>query len=294
MNGILIVDKPQGWTSHDVVNKARRVLQEKRIGHTGTLDPLATGVLVLCVGRATRIARYLEADDKEYTAVLRLGITTDTQDADGQPLETRAYPAPARDALETVIRRFQGEIQQVPPAYSALKVKGVPSYRLARAGAKHRHRERTVTIYAIDLLQYEDPEVRIRVHCSKGTYIRTLCADIGEQLGAGAHVTALNRERSGRFRIGQALSIEELERLVATSSGEEIMITMNNALDGLPGLRIPPLMARRISHGNTCPCPSGAACPADGDRVRVLDEQGMLIAVAVVQQGQFRPETVLV
>jgi tRNA pseudouridine55 synthase len=293
MNGILVIDKPRGWTSHDVVNKARRVLRERRIGHTGTLDPLATGVLVLCIGQATRLVRYLEADDKEYTAEMRLGILTDTQDADGRPVAQRAYQAPGRDAIEAVLNAFRGELLQVPPAYSALKVNGVPSYRLARAGKEPRHRERPVTIHAIALLSYEEPLVRFRVHCSKGTYIRTLCADIGERLGPGGHLTALRRERSGLFSIGQAKSMEHLEQIAASGGGQGILVPMDEALQAMPSVALSPDDARRIAHGNPCTCTAVVRCPADGERVRILDSEGKLLGVAVGRMGMLHPETVL-
>jgi len=293
MNGVLIVDKPRGWTSHDVVNKARRLLRERRIGHTGTLDPLATGVLVLCIGKATRIARYLESADKEYRAECRLGITTDTQDADGRVLETRAYTAPSRSAVEDALAASQGTALQQPPRYSAVKVGGVPSYRLAREGVAHDLPARQVTVHAIGLEAYSDPDVRFHVACSKGTYVRTLCSDLGARLGCGAHLTALVRTRAGRFFLAQAVSMDQLADLAAAGRAEEAVVSLNEALGDHPGMTVTSRDAWRIVHGN--PVSGYAACPGagTGDRVRLLEPGGSLIAMGIRQADMIRPEVVL-
>src|SRR6266508_3641358 len=178
MDGVLNINKPSGVTSHDVVESVRKILHERRIGHTGTLDPLATGVLVLCVGKATRIAQYLEAGEKEYRAIMRLGVTTDTLDAEGLILETKSYSPPGRQKIIDVMQGFIGPIMQRPPAYSAVKVAGVPSYKLAREGKAELLRPRPVTIYGIELTAFEDPMVSLTIRCSKGVYIRTLCAEL--------------------------------------------------------------------------------------------------------------------
>ena len=200
MDGVLNINKPSGVTSHDVVESVRRILHERRIGHTGTLDPLATGVLVLCAGRATRIAQYLEAGEKEYKATMRLGVTTDTLDADGLVQETRSYTPPDRRKVIEVLQGFTGSIMQRPPAYSAVKVAGVPSYKLARRGQGG-----TAQTAAGNDIQHRADGVRGPCGesyggCSKGVYIRTLCAEIGDALGMGAHLTSLERTRSGRFQ----------------------------------------------------------------------------------------------
>lgn len=293
MNGVLVINKPQKWTSHDVVNRARGLLQEKKIGHTGTLDPLATGVLVLCLGKATKIVRYLEADDKEYTAELKLGATTDTLDSDGRVLETREYSPPSRDDIQRALTRFQGTILQRPPAYSAVKVSGVPSYRLARQGTVLEHEERPVTISAITLLEYRDPLVRFSVTCSKGTYIRTLCADIGAFLGAGAHLTALVRTRSGRFRIEQAMTLEQLAEKASQGLAEQSLRTISDALGSFAAVTVEAPEARRISHGNTIPSPPGFEGKGPGQLIRVLDRGGMLLALARTDAGLIRPEVVI-
>jgi len=293
VTGVLIIQKPQNWTSHDVVNKARRLLQEKKIGHTGTLDPLATGVLVLCVGKATKIVRYLEADDKEYIAELKLGATTDTLDSAGSILETREYAPPTRDDIQHALERFRGTILQRPPAYSALKVSGVPSYRLARQGTILEHEERPVTISEITLLEYRDPLVRFSVTCSKGTYIRTLCADIGAFLGAGAHLTALVRTRSGRFRIEHALDLEQLARKASLGLAEQTLLSLSDALGSFAAVTVDASDALRISHGNTISIPPGFAVNDSQLLIQVLDRDGRMLAVAKTSAGLIKPEVVI-
>ncbi len=207
-NGILIIDKPQDWTSHDVVAKCRRVLHERRVGHAGTLDPMATGVLPVFVGRATRAVEFAAGSDKEYLAGLRLGVRTDTQDTTGTVLEERPVTAD-RAALEAVLEGFRGEILQVPPMYSALKVKGQKLYELARKGVEVERAPRPVTIHALEVVeQVSEREFRLRVACSKGTYVRTLCHDIGAKLGCGGAMYALRRVRACGFGEADALPLE--------------------------------------------------------------------------------------
>jgi tRNA pseudouridine55 synthase len=294
VNGVLVINKPQNWTSHDVVNKARGLLREKKIGHTGTLDPLATGVLVLCVGKATKIVRYLEADDKEYIAELKLGATTDTLDSAGSILETREYSPPSRDEMLRTLERYRGTILQRPPAYSAVKVSGVPSYRLARQGTILEHEERPVTISEITLLEYRDPLVRFSVTCSKGTYIRTLCADIGSFLGTGAHLTALVRTRSGRFRIDQAIDLEQLSRKASLGQAEKTLLPLSNALGSFAAVTVDPSDAVRISHGNTISIPPGFVVNDKELLIQVLDRDGRMLAIAKTFAGLIRPEVVIV
>jgi tRNA pseudouridine55 synthase len=214
-NGILVIDKPAGYTSHDVVAKMRRATRERRIGHTGTLDPAATGVLVLCMGPATRLIPFLDESDKRYLAHLILGIVTDTQDHTGEILASHPETAVTRAALSEVLSTFTGPIQQVPPMYSAIKKNGRPLYELARQGKTVEREARTVLISALTPAQPLAAIYRIgegpwlRVHCSKGTYIRTLCHDIGEALGCGGHMMELRREASGTFPLSEAISLDE-------------------------------------------------------------------------------------
>ncbi|MDA8101080.1 MAG: tRNA pseudouridine(55) synthase TruB [Nitrospiraceae bacterium] len=294
MNGVMIVNKPAGMTSHDVVNRVRRLLKEKRIGHTGTLDPLATGVLVLCIGKATRIARYLESDDKEYVAAMQLGITTDTLDADGQVIETRACAPFSRTHIDDVLAGFRGMIRQRPPAYSAVKVGGVPAYKLARKGNAPVLQERQVAIDGLSILAYDHPLVRLLVSCSKGTYIRTLCADIGERLGCGGHVTELTRTRSGRFVIGKARSLEEIEEAVNREKAEELLVTMRDALAGLPEVQLTREEAERAGHGNAVSV-GDERMTADekAEQVLLIGPAGELVAVGSFRDGLVWPKAVL-
>ena len=209
MNGIVIVDKPQGWTSQDVTARLRRVFQTRRIGHGGTLDPMATGVLPVFVGRATRGVEFFEHAEKTYETVLRLGITTDTEDVTGTVL-TRQEVHVTADQVESVLEQFRGEILQVPPMYSALKVNGQKLCDLARKGKEVERQPRPITIHELTLLGMEGSDVRLRVRCSKGTYIRTLCKDIGEALGCGGCMAQLRRVTAGEYTIEEAIPLQEL------------------------------------------------------------------------------------
>lgn len=291
MDGVLNVNKPSGMTSHDVVLHIRRILKEKRIGHAGTLDPLATGVLVLCIGKATRIARYLEAGEKEYQAVMRLGITTDTLDAEGRVLATKTYAAPDRSALVQVMQRFVGTIMQRPPAFSAVKIAGVPSYKLAREGRTEPNKPRPVTIHAIELTAYDDPFVRMTVSCSKGVYIRSLCADIGDALGFGAHVTSLKRIRSGRFSIVNALTLEDLAGLAAAGTVGTAVTTIDDALADFPCIRLAGAEATRVANGGRISCPASGTNNRNGP-VRLHDPLDRLLAIAHLDEGIIKPELV--
>lgn len=212
LDGILVLDKPKGMTSHDVVNVVRRLFKIKRVGHAGTLDPIATGVLVILVGKATKSSNLLANDDKKYAARLRLGITTDTGDVSGKVLSTSQFQGLSRDFIEKTITSFKGQIEQLPPMFSAVKFKGKSLYKWARKGITVPRKSRKVTIKNIYVKEISLPDVVFDVSCSKGTYIRQLCVDIGDRLGCGAHMTELRRIRSGNFHISQAITIDELNR----------------------------------------------------------------------------------
>ncbi len=209
MNGILLVDKPAGWTSNDVVQKLRGILHERRIGHAGTLDPMATGLLTVFVGRATRAVEFAEQDRKRYLAGLRLGISTDTQDITGTVLEERDVNV-SQAELGHVLQNFQGTISQIPPMYSAVKVQGRRLYKLAREGKTVERNARIITIYRIELLSYDGNQIMLDVSCSKGTYIRTLCNDIGEALRCGGCLSSLRRTEAGVFSVSEASSLEKI------------------------------------------------------------------------------------
>lgn len=210
MSGILLVDKPAGWTSHDVVGRLRRITGQRRIGHSGTLDPMATGLLVVFLGRATRAVEFAEGHDKAYTALLRPGVVTDTLDTTGNVLET-SPERPERAALEAALEAFRGEIEQLPPMYSAIKLGGKKLYEIARAGGEVERQPRPVTIYKLECTGESEGDFILEVECSKGTYIRTLCDDIGRALGCGACMSGLRRTRAGGFDVKDALTLEEIE-----------------------------------------------------------------------------------
>ena len=212
MNGILLMDKEPDWTSNDVVVKLKGILHERRIGHSGTLDPMATGLLVVFVGRATRAVQFAESDSKRYRAALRLGVTTDTQDITGTVLE-QEDAAVTQAELETVLERFRGEIEQVPPMYSAIQIGGRRLYDIARKGGTVERTPRPVTIHELNITGREGEDWLLDVHCSKGTYIRTLCHDIGLALGCGGCMSALRRTEAGAFRVEDAITIGEAQRL---------------------------------------------------------------------------------
>jgi len=291
MDGVLNINKPSGVTSHDVVGSVRRILHEKRIGHTGTLDPLATGVLVLCAGRATRIAQYLEAGEKEYKAIMRLGVTTDTLDAEGLIRETRSYAAPDRETVVDALQGFIGSIMQRPPAYSAVKVAGVPSYKLAREGKAELLKPRPVTIYSIELTAFEDPVASLLVRCSKGVYIRTLCADIGDALGMGAHLIGLERTRSGRFSIDSAVTLDRLQEMVTAGNAEQAVTPIDEALAAFPAIPISEAETVRVLHGNQISCPSSFANITSG-HVRLHSPAGRLLGLARIVAGVLKPDLV--
>jgi tRNA pseudouridine55 synthase len=211
MDGILVVDKPQGWTSHDVVNFIRRRFNIKKAGHAGTLDPVATGVLVVLLNGYTKFSNEFMSDYKEYKAVLTLGKTTDTQDSTGRVIKMQSVPDLKRQDVEKVLENFRGEIEQVPPMFSAVKVRGQRLYKLARRGEEIQRNPRKITITALELEKFQLPNISVSVVCNKGTYIRTLCEDIAKALGCTGHMSYLRRTRSGAFSVGQAVSIEKLK-----------------------------------------------------------------------------------
>lgn len=214
-NGILVVDKPKGITSHDVVDIVRRLFKIKKVGHAGTLDPIATGVLVILIGKATKKSNLLASEDKEYSTRLRLGITTDTGDVFGKVTNTLQLQELDKDLIEKTIMSFRGEIEQLPPMFSAIKFKGKSLYKWKRLGLSVPRKARRVTIKNICIKEIASPDVAFDVSCSKGTYIRQLCMDIGDRLGCGAHMTELRRLRSGDFHISQAIGIDRLQSLSA-------------------------------------------------------------------------------
>ena len=247
MNGIVIVDKPQDWTSQDVTARLRRVFNTRRIGHGGTLDPMATGVLPVFVGRATRGVEFFEHAEKTYETVLRLGLTTDTEDVWGKTIEEHPVEFTA-DKLETVLESFRGEIQQIPPMYSALKVGGQKLCDLARKGREVERKPRPITIHELTLLETGENTLRLRVKCSKGTYIRTLCKDIGEALGCGGCMAQLRRVTAGEYTIEESVP---LQQLLEAENPEQYLRGVDTMFRNHPEVTLTPNQEKRCRNGNS-------------------------------------------
>ena len=283
MKGVVIVDKPAGITSHDAVDRVRKLLGERKAGHTGTLDPMATGVLPVCVGEATKIASFLTGDDKVYEATMRLGVRTDTLDMTGQVLAEQQPRATEAD-VKAVLAAFVGTITQVPPQYSAVKVRGKALYKWARKGIRVEPPPREVQIREILLQGIELPRVRFTVTCSKGTYIRTLCADMGDRLGCGAALEQLRRTRSGIFRLQDAVRLDGESDDGIRARLEQGLIPMNRALPGLRDIVIPPLLEQKLAKGHQPDVEGLAALQipslAAADVVKFISEEGRLVALA--------------
>ena len=283
MKGVVIVDKPAGITSHDAVDRVRKLLGERKAGHTGTLDPMATGVLPVCVGEATKIASFLTGDDKVYEATMRLGVRTDTQDMTGQVL-TEQEPGATDADVKAVLAAFAGTITQVPPQYSAVKVRGKALYKWARKGIRVEPPAREVEIREILLQGIALPRVRFTVTCSKGTYIRTLCADMGDRLGCGAALEQLRRTRSGIFREENAVRLDGDSDEGIRAKLEQGLISMNRSLPGLRDIVIPPLFEQKLVKGHQPDVEGLAALQipslAAADVVKFISGEGRLVALA--------------
>ena len=275
MNGIVIIDKPVGWTSQDVVSKLRGKLRTKRIGHGGTLDPMATGVLPVFVGRATRSVEFFEHAEKTYETVLQLGVLTDTEDTSGTVLETRPVSVTAEQLL-AVLARFRGEIMQIPPMYSALKVNGQKLYELARKGREVERQPRPITIHELELLAFTGETARLRVRCSKGTYIRTLCKDIGLALGCGGCMAALRRVQAGAYTEGEAVP---LETLIASEEPEAYLRPVDTMFVSFPAITLTENQERRCRNGNSF------TLPGEDGTFRAYSESGEFLMLAKRENG---------
>jgi tRNA pseudouridine55 synthase len=297
MDGILLIDKPSGPTSHDVVARLRSVTGERSIGHTGTLDPLATGLLPLVLGRATRLSAHLTGGDKTYEATVRLGFFTDTDDALGQPLGPPAPVLPDDEAIAAAVSRFRGTIAQVPPSHSAKKVEGRKAYDMARQDAPLELEPVTITVSSLICGARDGGMVPLTVTASAGFYVRALARDLGEALGCGAHLAALRRTRAGRFDVANAIPLAEAERL--GPAVESRLLSPAEALADLPAVTVTPLGLRRAVHGNPLGPEHLAGRwipPAGGPSarpVRILDADGRLIALAHARGGSLHPAVVL-
>jgi tRNA pseudouridine55 synthase len=329
MDGLLIVDKPAGPTSHDVVARVRRALKERHVGHTGTLDPAATGVLALVLGRATRLAQFLSRSDKSYEAVVRLGYSTDTADAQGRPTGAPVdAPIPDRDTIEAALHAFRGTFLQQPPAFSAKKIDGTRSHKLARARARGDARLKpsrstpspldlpdlpdppdlldppdppalpdpvSVTTYAIEVASVDGDRVTLRVDCSAGFYVRSLAHDLGERLGVGGHIVALRRVRSGDFSLADAVGLDVVERQPALAATR--VIPLASMLPGIAPVVLTPSGVRKARHGGELgPLDCASGFELRDPLYRLLDEAGALIAIARPSSGpaSLHPSVVLV
>ena len=275
MNGIVIIDKPAGWTSQDVVSKLRGALRTKRIGHGGTLDPMATGVLPVFVGRATRAVEFFEHAEKTYETALRLGITTDTEDITGEVLSEKPVSV-TREQLEAALENFRGEISQIPPMYSALKINGQKLCDLARKGKEVERKPRLITIYALDLLDFDGQTARLRVHCSKGTYIRTLCKDIGNHLGCGGCMESLRRVTAGAYTIAEAVS---LTALVEAEEKEAFLRPVDTMFTAYPAVTLTANQEKRCRNGNSF------SVTLEPGTYRAYSQNGEFLMLAQVADG---------
>ena len=279
MNGILLVDKPQGWTSNDVVIKLKGIMRQRRIGHSGTLDPMATGLLVIFLGRATRAVEFSEAQTKRYVASLRLGVVTDTQDTTGNVLsENKVYIT--QKQLEECLKLFIGDIVQIPPMYSAIKVNGQRLYKIARSGGEVERKGRSVRIENISVAGRDADDYILDITCSKGTYIRTLCDDIGRSLGCGGCMSALRRVSVGGFSVKNAHTLEEIEQKASSGEAESLIIPVDTLFSEYPRFAADEKQEKRIRCGNDTIC----AVP-DG-KYRVYSENGGFLMLGRAENGR--------
>jgi len=283
ISGALVVDKPVGMTSHDVVQAIRNGTGLRRAGHTGTLDPRASGVLVVLVGPAVRLSEYVSASDKRYQAIIRLGGTTDTYDAEGQFTPTKD-PANVTEAeFEEALKTFVGEIEQTPPPYSAVKVQGRKAYEMARKGEEVALEPRTITVHHLEVLEWTPPEVVIDVHCSSGTYVRSLANDMGKKLGCGAYLVGLRRTKSGKFTLRDAVPLRKLQEAFTAGNWYQYLIPAAEALGDWPAVELNPDEVEAVRHGHRV-----KAKEADTvhEKVRGVSTQGELVALMVPASGE--------
>ncbi len=293
VSGILLLDKPMGITSNAALQEVKKLYRARKAGHTGSLDPLATGMLPICLGRATRISAFLLDADKEYLVRVKLGEITTTADAEGEVVETHPTDQVTREALEAVLPRFRGQIEQLPPMYSAVKHKGERLYKLAREGVEVEREPRAITIHELELLEFDNPEFEIRVHCSKGTYVRTLAEDIGRALGVGAHVIGLRRTRVGPYQEEGMVTLESLRQLAAEQGLEALdalLLPLDSGLAQWPEVRLGADSAFYLLQGQPVLVPKA---PTEG-WVRIYDADGRFLGVGEIDDdGRVAPRRLL-
>lgn len=288
MNGFIVIDKPSGLTSHDVVNMIRRTTGQKKVGHTGTLDPFATGVLPVALGEATKAIPFLDEVRKEYRAVMKLGETTDTQDCTGNVIDRNDWRDITTDSLRKVINRFNGRLRQLPPMFSALKHNGVPLYKLARRGDEVARKTRDIEVFSLVVDMVELPEVAFTVSCTRGTYVRTLAHDIGSELGCGAHLTQLQRLASGNFHLSEALSPETFDQLVRDGVRDDFIIPPYEALAHFPDLIVDENCKDMVSHGIAPKITDFASLKeiiSLGDYLRISFDKRLIAVAQAVEDG---------
>lgn len=312
MDGILNINKSTGMTSHDVVAAVRKLLKQKRAGHAGTLDPAASGVLPICVGQATRVAEYLSESGKAYEAKIVFGVVTDTYDSAGTIIRTASTADLTLTKIKEILPRFLGEQMQVPPRYSAVKIHGQPAYKYARAGEEITLEARPVTIYKLEIIDWQPPSLALAIECSQGTYIRSLAYDLGEQLGCGAYLAALVRTRSGPFTLAESITLEQLALAVQEGTITHYLYSIDKALEQYPALIVDEETAARVRHGNAFRYPADPAgspieCKTVHSRgdlrgrpetplARLYDTQGQFLAIAEwdARQELWKPQKVFV
>src|SRR5512139_1912286 len=284
VSGVMVVDKPVGLTSHDVVQIIRRGTGIRRAGHTGTLDPRASGVLVILIGPAVRLSEYVSASDKRYQAIIRLGASTDTYDAEGRFTSQSTAPVNVtEEQFETALQKFIGRIEQTPPPYSAVKVQGRKAYDMARQGEEVDLAPRYIDVYHLEVLEWAPPEVVVDVHCSSGTYVRSLANDLGNDLGCGAYLVGLRRTKSGRFSLRDAVPLRKLQEAFHAGNWYQYLIPAAEALGDWPALELSPDEVEGVRHGHRVKAVEDAVI---GSRVRGVSTQGELVALMEAVQGE--------
>ncbi len=282
ISGVLVIDKPTGMTSHDVVNIVRRGTDIRRVGHTGTLDPRASGVLVILVGPAVRLSEYISASDKRYQAIIRMGTATDTYDAEGSFTREETDIDVTEEQFETELKKFEGEIEQTPPPYSAVKVKGRKAYELARKGEEVELEPRMIQVHHLEVLEWAMPEVVVDVHCSSGTYIRSLANDLGEVLGCGAYLVGLRRTKNGRFSLRDSVPLRKLKEAFETGDWYKYLIPAAESLSDWPSVELDPDQVETIRHGHRIKADPGT----EPGMVRGISMAGELVALLNLEEGE--------
>jgi len=283
ISGVLVVDKPVGMTSHDVVQAVRNGTSLRRAGHTGTLDPRASGVLVILVGPAVRLSEYVSASDKRYQAIIRMGAKTDTFDAEGKFTQDNQETIDVTEQqFEDALKTFVGEIEQTPPPYSAVKVQGRKAYEMARKGEEVKLEPRKITVHHLEVLEWAPPEVVIDVHCSSGTYVRSLANDLGEKLGCGAYLVGLRRTKSGRFSLRDAVPLRKLQEAFTAGNWYQYLIPAAEALGDWPAIELSPDDVEGVRHGHRVQADEGTVI---GSRIRGVSTQGELVSLMECVEG---------